>query len=165
MASIDRDSILQLQQHLTQLSKILDSNGGDQAGSGHYLTQEQTLLLRRLIKFRDARMKTFPDLNFSNPSWEAMIELYWASHLGLKTSVSALCAAINAPPTTALRHITTLEEKGIIVRGADPYDGRRKYLQLAPDVINKMAGLMESLRTGLQAADNDKAVIRLSDFG
>jgi DNA-binding MarR family transcriptional regulator len=37
------------------------------------------------------------------------------------------------PPTTALRWLTTLVNRGLVVRRGDPRDARRVFVELAPD--------------------------------
>ena len=43
------------------------------------------------------------------------------------------------PPTTALRWIRTLTEKGFVQRQADPLDGRRVFIALADDTADALS--------------------------
>jgi DNA-binding MarR family transcriptional regulator len=43
-----------------------------------------------------------------------------------------LCIAAAVPATTALGWLKTLVDQGIFVRRADPHDGRRVFVELAP---------------------------------
>ena len=45
------------------------------------------------------------------------------------------CIAANVPPTTALRWIAMLEDKGLITRTNDLRDCRRKLLSLTEDAL------------------------------
>ena len=45
----------------------------------------------------------------------------------------SLCIAAAVPATTALRWLKTLVQEGLFVRRADPHDGRRVFVELAPD--------------------------------
>ena len=55
-----------------------------------------------------------------------------------RVSVSSLCIAAAVPPTTALRWIRTLTDKGMVQRHADPQDGRRVFISLANDTADAM---------------------------
>jgi hypothetical protein len=51
-----------------------------------------------------------------------------------RIATSSLCVAAAVPATTALRWIKAMTEKGLFVRHDDPFDGRRVYIELAPEV-------------------------------
>ena len=44
-----------------------------------------------------------------------------------------MCIASDDPATTALRWLKTMVSQGLFVRRADPHDGRRVFVELAPD--------------------------------
>lgn len=67
---------------------------------------------------------------FVEPAWPMMLDLYVARVEVRSISVSSLCYAGRCPPTTALRHITMLTERGLIERVPDPADRRRVNLRL-----------------------------------
>jgi DNA-binding MarR family transcriptional regulator len=50
----------------------------------------------------------------------------------LRVPVSSLCIAAAVPATTALRWLKTMTAQGMLVRSADPHDGRRVFVELAP---------------------------------
>ena len=52
---------------------------------------------------------------------------------GMRVPVSSLCIAAAVPATTALRWLKTMTDKGIFLRRADPHDGRRVFVELAPE--------------------------------
>ena len=51
----------------------------------------------------------------------------------LRVPVSSLCIAASVPATTALRWLKTMVTEGLFLRRADPHDGRRVFVELAPD--------------------------------
>jgi DNA-binding MarR family transcriptional regulator len=61
-----------------------------------------------------------------------LLDLFAARLEKRSVAVSSLCIAAAVPPTTALRWIKTLTDLGLLVRTADPQDGRRVYIELAP---------------------------------
>ncbi|MET0270518.1 MAG: winged helix DNA-binding protein, partial [Sphingomonas sp.] len=55
-----------------------------------------------------------------------------------QVAVSSLCIAAAVPPTTALRWIKLLTEQGLLIRIADPTDGRRVFIELADQAADGM---------------------------
>ena len=56
----------------------------------------------------------------------------------LRVPVSSLCIAAAVPATTALRWLKTMTQQGLFVRRADPHDGRRVFVELAPGASRAM---------------------------
>ena len=54
--------------------------------------------------------------------------------------VSSLCIAAAVPATTALRWIKTMTDAGLFKRRADPHDGRRVFIELAPKASQATRG-------------------------
>jgi hypothetical protein len=86
-----------------------------------------------VIRARRLRDRYFqPDL-FADPAWDVLLDLLLAEILHRRVSVSSACMAAAVPATTALRWLNLMVRKGLIVRRADPLDGRRIFVELAPD--------------------------------
>ncbi len=84
-----------------------------------------------------------------------ILDLYVAAIRGYRISVSSLTIASLVPPTTALRHIKAMEEKGEIIRDPDPTDGRRHHLRLSPQMMDSVTGWINSVLT---ASDRKKTI-------
>ena len=56
----------------------------------------------------------------------------------VRVPVSSLCIAAAVPATTALRWIKTLTDSGLLLRRADPHDGRRVFVEMAPNTSQAM---------------------------
>lgn len=80
-------------------------------------------------------------------SWTILLDLYAASRLGQRLSISSACIGSQAPATTALRHIHQLTQAGLIRRTADPHDARRIYLQIEPVTAQRLEAWLHSLHT------------------
>jgi DNA-binding MarR family transcriptional regulator len=94
--------------------------------------------VRALIRARRLRDQYFgPDL-FADPAWDILLDLYAAKLEHQRVAVSSLCIAAAVPATTALRWIKTLTDMGLLVRSADPQDGRRVYIELAPGAAARL---------------------------
>lgn len=94
--------------------------------------------VRTMIRLRRLRRQIFEGNLFLDPAWDMMLDLLAARLETKRVSVSSLCLASGAPPTTALRWIRALEGRGVLVRSADPKDGRRVYVSLSEDAASKM---------------------------
>jgi DNA-binding MarR family transcriptional regulator/CheY-like chemotaxis protein len=88
--------------------------------------------VRAIIRARRLRDQFFGSDLFADPAWDILLDLYAARLEKQRVAVSSLCIAAAVPATTALRWIKTLTDMGLLVRAADPQDGRRVYIELAP---------------------------------
>ena len=61
-----------------------------------------------------------------------LLDLLQAEISQLRVPVSSLCIAASVPATTALRWLKMMTQQGIFLRRADPHDGRRVFVELAP---------------------------------
>jgi DNA-binding MarR family transcriptional regulator len=84
------------------------------------------------------RSRYFPEDLFADPAWDMLLDLLQAEIAQMRTPVSSLCIAAAVPATTALRWLKTLVQQGVFVRRADPHDGRRVFVELAPEASSAM---------------------------
>lgn len=94
--------------------------------------------VRSAIRARRLRSSYFPDDLFADPAWDMMLDLLQAEIAQLRVPVSSLCIAAAVPATTALRWLKMMVERGIFVRRSDPHDGRRVFVELAPEASNSL---------------------------
>jgi DNA-binding MarR family transcriptional regulator len=78
-------------------------------------------------------VRYFAEDLFADPAWDMLLDLLQAEIAQLRVPVSSLCIAAAVPATTALRWLKTMVAKGIFIRRADPHDGRRVFVELAPE--------------------------------
>lgn len=131
--------------------KILDyaSTPRQQGGPSNAprpVTEQQ---LRLILKARRNRAQFFDGDLFADPAWDMLLELYAAKLGQRRMSVSSLCVGAAVPATTALRWLQTLEKKGLVVRTADPYDGRRVFVSLSETAVEGMAAYFEQQSGGV----------------
>lgn len=88
--------------------------------------------VRKIIRARRLRTRYFPEHLFADPAWDMLLDLLQAELSHLRVPVSSLCIAAAVPATTALRWLKTMVADGLFVRRADPHDGRRVFVELAP---------------------------------
>jgi len=89
--------------------------------------------VRNVIRARRTRARYFSEELFADPAWDMLLDLLQAEIAQLRVPVSSLCIAAAVPATTALRWLKTLVSQGLFVRRADPHDGRRVFVELAPE--------------------------------
>src|SRR5689334_8432351 len=89
--------------------------------------------VQQVIRARRLRARYFAEHLFADPAWDMLLDLLQAEIAQLRVPVSSLCIAAAVPATTALRWLKTMVQEGIFVRRADPHDGRRVFVELAPD--------------------------------
>ncbi len=88
--------------------------------------------IRSIIRARRLRGRYFDEELFADPAWDMLLDLLHAEISGLRVPVSSLCIAAAVPATTALRWLKTMVQQGIFLRDSDPHDGRRVFVELAP---------------------------------
>ncbi|MGN6058879.1 MAG: hypothetical protein ACTHOI_09905 [Sphingomicrobium sp.] len=89
-------------------------------------------MIRSVIRARRLRSRYFHEELFADPAWDMLLDLLQAEISHLRVPVSSLCIAAAVPATTALRWLKTMVNQGLFVRRADPLDGRRVFVELAP---------------------------------
>lgn len=94
--------------------------------------------VRAVIRARRLRARYFREELFADPAWDMLLDLLQAEIAQLRVPVSSLCIAAAVPATTALRWLKTMVSEGIFVRRADPHDGRRVFVELAPDASHAL---------------------------
>lgn len=105
--------------------------------------------IRAIIRGRRLRDQYFDEALFGDPAWDILLDLTAARLEKRPVAVSSLCIAAAVPPTTALRWITRLTEEGLLVRIADPRDGRRVFIALSDGAAEGMfAYLAAAKRAG-----------------
>lgn len=89
--------------------------------------------LHSVIRARRLRTRYFSEDLFADPAWDIMLDLLRAEASGTRVSVSSLCLAAGVPATTALRWLKLMENQRLVIRRNDPHDGRRIFVELAPE--------------------------------
>ncbi len=114
----------------TMLGTILNSFGRLES---KIVKPAATQLCDMELKLRNARRHHLPERCGGDAGWEILLQLDNAERQGRRSFTIDICADTGVPPTTTLRYLTKLDEAGLITRTADPDDGRRTEIRLAPD--------------------------------
>ncbi len=94
--------------------------------------------VRNAIRARRLRSRFFAEDLFADPAWDMLLDLLQAEISQLRVPVSSLCIAASVPATTALRWLRSMVDQQMFVRRADPHDGRRVFVELAPDTSSAL---------------------------
>ena len=103
--------------------------------------------VRGVLRARRLRARFFDEQLFADPAWDMLLDLLQAEIAQHRVPVSSLCIAAAVPATTALRWIKTMTDNGLLLRRADPHDGRRVFIELAPDASNALRRYFEAVGT------------------
>ena len=103
---------------------------GDEGEAPPAVSVEQ---VRSVIRARRLRSRFFAEDLFADPAWDMLLDLLQAEIAQLRVPVSCLCIAAAVPATTALRWLRTMVDQNLFLRRADPHDGRRVFVELAPE--------------------------------
>jgi len=91
------------------------------------------------IRIRDLRESMLGgDVQFADPAWDLMLDLYVATAQGRMIAVGDACVGARVPPTTALRWIDHLEKLDVVRRSIDPDDRRRTLIRLTDTQLSAM---------------------------
>ena len=94
--------------------------------------------VRQVIRARRLRARYFDEEMFADPAWDMLLDLLQAEIAQHRVPVSSLCIAAAVPATTALRWIKSMTDAGLFKRRADPHDGRRVFVELAPQASDAL---------------------------
>ena len=121
-----------------------DEGAEPREGGGKEGPPVDARMVRSVIRARRLRDRYFKGGLFADPAWDMMVDLMAARLEKHRVAVSSLCIAAAVPPTTALRWIKTLTDKGVFVRCADPTDGRRVYIELSDDAARALTAYIRA---------------------
>jgi hypothetical protein len=100
---------------------------------------------RAMYRNRRARNRHFDDSLFAEPSWDILLDLFIADEAGKSVSVSSACIGAAASHGTALRHLGSLQRKGLVERRAHSHDRRCQQVNITEAAAASMHDLFASL--------------------
>lgn len=132
---------------ITALSKRLDPPVvRDQKAKQDITPTEEELqaFTRMLLKFHHNKSKFFDPAVLTGPSWEILLDIAEATLRGESVPASSAAAATHIPLSTALRHVNSLVDAGLVRRWIDQTDKRRSLLELEPHAVAAMQRYLET---------------------
>ena len=107
---------------------------------------------RALLNAEARRAQAFEELEFHDPQWLMLLDLFAARREGREICVTSLCIASGVPATTALRHIAFLEARGMVRRRAHSSDARRSIVMLTEGAATRISRHLEAVQKMLAPA-------------
>lgn len=86
---------------------------------------------------RGRRMQMLPEGMFGEAAWEMLLVLY-AEQQQARVTIAGLSNKLDLPPSTALRWLNYLHDKGLVVRDPHPTDQRSAVIRLTPPAIEAL---------------------------
>ena len=87
-------------------------------------------LAEALLRIRRMRNVHFDADLFADPAWDMLLDLFVQRGANRRVAITSACIASHVPPTTALRWLALLEERGLVTREEDAKDRRRAWVGL-----------------------------------
>ena len=100
---------------------------------------------RQLHRERRLRDASFPAELFGEAVWDIMLDLFASEAEDRKVRVSSACIAACVPASTALRYLSEMERRGLIVRSPSPDDRRGQYVALSEGCRAEMRDFLARL--------------------
>lgn len=107
--------------------------------------RQHAMTIRRSLAARADRRRFFRSSLFADPAWDLLLELYAATLLQRRMTISRLVGRSGVPMTTALRWIATLEQEGLVERQPDRFDRRRIFLSLSANGRSAMESFLDTV--------------------
>lgn len=105
-------------------------------------SDELTLMAQRIYESRRDRDRFFDCELFAEPAWDMLLAAYWLPSAKRALTVSGLCYASAAPPSTGLRWIENLVKLGMLRRRPSTHDRRVTDVSLTPETRSLMSAYL-----------------------
>lgn len=129
---------------INSLQDLLFADGPPARQASADERRELLRLGKEILRMRRERETLFGKDLFADPSWDIMLDLFVSEIEGVRVTISSACIAASAPQTTGLRHLKTLESRGLIRRVDDRFDKRRAYVVLTEPARELMVDLLRT---------------------
>ena len=126
------------------------------SGTGRERRSSPSPRLAQLHRRRRSRALFFDESLFGEPAWDVLLDLFIAAKERKRVPVTSACIGAAVPTTTALRWLTILEDRGLVLREADPTDARRIFVRLTADAYAKMVAYF-ARAAGVDGEDTGEA--------
>lgn len=106
--------------------------------------------VRAILRARRLRRDYLGDGLFADPAWDMLLDLLAARLEGKGVTVSSLCVASGTPPTTGLRWLGVLEDRGLVVREPSQDDGRKVFVRLSEGTADALERYFSCVGDGVE---------------
>lgn len=103
-------------------------------------------LARELYAQRRLRDRMFDGVvPLGEPGWDMLLDLFIAHQEGRMIRVTSACIGSVAPPTTGLRMLGQLEQRGLVQRHPELTDRRSSRVTLTPEAVTLLIDFLTSI--------------------
>jgi PAS domain S-box-containing protein len=102
-------------------------------------------LAQAIYRDRQLRRAHFPQIEFAEPGWDMLLDLFIQAVAGRRVSASSAYIAAQAPGATAARWLRLLIKANLVERIPDPLDKRRQWVELTPAGRSAMVSYLRRL--------------------
>jgi DNA-binding MarR family transcriptional regulator len=132
-------TLLNLSQEIGRISGIIAQLSEAELPGADEITPH---LLRSMLQASRLRAEHISPGLFEDPAWNMLLELLLSKLEGTCVTISKLAVSGGVAPTTGLRWIERLEERGFVHRVKDQRDGRRVFVEISPDAEKRLRGYL-----------------------
>ncbi|MCP1468877.1 biotin operon repressor [Sphingobium sp. OAS761] len=100
---------------------------------------ERLGLLSRYVEARKMRATIFGQNLFSDPSWDILLMLFQTELEGSATTLDQLSEKLRISMNIVLKHVATLERRGLVVEDEDSPAGGRRRMRPSPLATDAMS--------------------------
>ena len=140
-------AIEEIAKKVSSLMALLSQGQQDPVGSAEEAT---AALARQLHRERRARDAAFGTDMFGEPGWDMLLYLYGHGEEPELLSLEAICETSAVAPTTSLRYLNAMLDKGWIVRSAPSHTEGTGTVALSVGTRDRMRGLLERILASRQ---------------
>jgi DNA-binding MarR family transcriptional regulator len=137
-----------IEERAEQLAQLIGSMSSAILNLRQQRTDEKQISatdLRMLLKARHLRANYISNVQFAEPAWDMLLDLFACQLEGKQICSSSLSLAAGVPMSTALRLVDRMCNTGVFVRSPDPSDGRRFLVRLSVQSEQELLGYFRAL--------------------
>lgn len=116
------------------------ASGGSRAGRASFLPRALNNAKQAVSRRKFRRQLLGSPHLFGEPAWDMLIELFIHACECKRVSMSELCLITDIPASSALRLVHRLRDKQMVVLVPDVTDGRRHFVELTNDTLQRVEG-------------------------
>jgi hypothetical protein len=112
--------------------------------------EELTAFARTLLQGRRKRERVMRDVDFGEPAWDMLLDLFASERERNPITISGLCLTAGVPTRTAMRRISAMIADAHLICERDQRDRRRVNVRLSAELSAKMETVLTEMYRGVK---------------